>query len=82
MSLDRQSVQEKIIAHIRENMPDDEELTETTDLINGYFLDSLKIVSLTLFLETEFNTPFSGADINEETFSNAISLTDFVLAKA
>ena len=53
-------------------------LTNTTHLLDDWFLDSLGIVVTVLFLESNFKIKFSRADINGAAFASIDSLTDIV----
>ena len=59
----------------------DEALTEDTNLLQGWFMDSLAIVTPTLFIEEHFGVPLSRADINGDNFQNVSTLADLVLRK-
>jgi acyl carrier protein len=54
------------------------ELTETTNLLEEWFVDSLAIVNTTLFLEKNFGIEISRADINGTNFENISSLGELV----
>jgi acyl carrier protein len=56
-------------------------LTETTDLLEGWLMDSVGIVNTTMFLESEFGIAVRRADINAVHFKNIQSLTAYVLAR-
>lgn len=53
-------------------------LTDTTDLLEEWFVDSLGLVQTVMYLESEFNIAVSRADINGENFQNVSTLADFV----
>ena len=54
------------------------ELTDKTDLLDEWFVDSLGIVETVLFIETNFGIEVSRADIVGENFQNLAALSDFV----
>jgi acyl carrier protein len=53
-------------------------LTESTDLLGEWFVDSLGIIETVLYLEKTFDVDIRRADINGDNFSNLASLADFV----
>ncbi|MGB5305376.1 MAG: acyl carrier protein [Gammaproteobacteria bacterium] len=55
------------------------ELTETTNLLQDWFVDSLAIVNTTLFIESRFGISMARADINGDNFLNISTLADLVL---
>jgi acyl carrier protein len=56
-------------------------LSEDSDLVNEWFVDSMTIVSLVAFLEERFGVEVRRADINGKTFKNLRTLTDYVIAR-
>ena len=55
-----------------------QELTEETDLINDWLVESLRIVMVVDFIEKAFNIKFQQADINGQNFETLASLVKFV----
>lgn len=53
-------------------------LTETTDLLEAWFVDSIGIVETVLFIETNFGISVSRADINGANFKSIATLSEFV----
>ena len=53
-------------------------LTESTDLLGEWFVDSLGIIETVLYLEKTFAVDIRRADINGDNFSNLASLADFI----
>jgi acyl carrier protein len=53
-------------------------LTDDTNLLNDWFVDSFGIVNTTLFLEQQFGIEISRADINAENFRSIKTLSQFV----
>lgn len=53
-------------------------LTDDTDLLDDWFVDSFGIVNTTLFLEETFNIDVSRADINAENFRSIETLAQYV----
>ncbi len=56
-------------------------LTNTTNLLEEWFLDSLAIVETVLFLERSFGAKFTGSDINGSSFKNIEALTELVFSR-
>ena len=57
------------------------ELTESTDLLEEWFVDSIGIVDTVLFMETQFGIDIKRADINRANFQTIATLTEFVEAR-
>lgn len=57
------------------------ELTDTTNLLEDFFVDSFGIIDTVMFLENTFGVQISRADINGENFRDVASLTEFVHAR-
>lgn len=55
-----------------------EQLTETTDLLQDWFIDSLAIVTTTLFIEEHFGIALARSDIVGDNFKDIASLADLV----
>ena len=71
-----------ITEFLRTEFPNDDlELGAETDLIDGWLGDSLSIVEIVLFLESEFGIGIDRADINGDVFANVASLGRFVAAR-
>lgn len=56
-------------------------LTETTHLIDDFFIDSFGIINTVMFLESTFGIEVGREDINETNFQNIESLSTFVAGK-
>lgn len=56
-------------------------LTDDTNLLNDWFVDSFGIVNTTLFLEQQFGIEISRADINAENFRSIETLSQYVAHK-
>jgi len=54
------------------------DLTESTDLLDEWFVDSLGIIETVLFLEQTFGVDIQRADINGTNFHNVATLSAFV----
>ena len=57
------------------------DLTETTDLLGEWFVDSLGIIETVLYLEKTFGVDVRRADINGDNFQNLATLSDFVVSR-
>ncbi len=53
-------------------------LSDSTNLLDDWFIDSFGIVSTVLFLEQKFGIEISRADINATTFSSIETLSQHV----
>jgi acyl carrier protein len=56
-------------------------LSDNTNLLNDWFVDSFGIISTTLFLEQNFGIEISRADINATTFRSIETLSQYVSDK-
>lgn len=54
------------------------DLTEHTDLLGEWFVDSLGIIETVLYLEKTFGVDIKRADINGDNFLNLETLSNFV----
>jgi len=54
------------------------ELTDTTNLLDEYFVDSFGIIDTVMFLENAFGIRIEQNDINGENFRDVTSLSAFV----
>ena len=57
------------------------ELTESTDLLEDWYVDSIGIVDTVLFLETRFGINIKRSDINRTNFQSIATLSGFVEAR-
>ncbi len=55
------------------------DLTESTDLLGEWFVDSMGIIETVLYLEKNFDIDIKRADINGDNFRNLATLSDFVV---
>ena len=53
-------------------------MTDTTNLLDDWFVDSFGIIEIVMFLEQSFGIKVSRADINGSNFGNIESLSEFV----
>lgn len=54
------------------------ELTDSTDLLNEWFIDSLAIVQTVLFLESNFGISLGRADIDAASFKSIDTLAGLI----
>ncbi len=57
------------------------ELTESTNLLEEWFVDSLGIIEMVMFLESRFGVEVSRAEINGVNFENLKSLSGYILSR-
>jgi acyl carrier protein len=57
------------------------ELTETTQLLDEWFADSMEVINMVLFLEKQFGIKMRDSDISAENFETLDALSNFVLSK-
>lgn len=55
------------------------ELTESTDLLGEWFIDSLGIIETVLYLERNFGVDVRRADINGDNFKSLETLSSFII---
>jgi acyl carrier protein len=55
------------------------ELTDDTDLLEDWFVDSLGIVETVMFIEVTFGARIARKDINAANFRSIATLTDFLV---
>jgi acyl carrier protein len=60
---------------------DPSQLTETTPLIDSGIIDSLGIMSLLGFLESDFSIEVSGDDLVPENFASIATITGLISQK-
>ena len=56
----------------------DVELTDSTNLLQDWFVDSLGIIETVLFIETNFDIDVKRADVNGTNFRDIATITGFV----
>ncbi len=77
--MNQKQISNRLREFLKKEFPNDgEELTNSTDLLGEYFVDSLGIVSTVLFLENSFHVEVARADINGTNFKNIDTLSEFV----
>ena len=77
--MEKTEIAARIRRYLEEEFPNDGvDLTDQTDLLEEWFIDSLGITETVLFLESSFGIELGRADINGSNFQNIDSLADFV----
>ena len=77
--MDATEISARIKSFFEESYPHQgKELTLSTDLLNGWFVDSLGIVMTVAFLEKTFEIDIKSTDVNITNFLSIDTLTDFV----
>ncbi len=77
--MDPQRIAARITDFFNESYPHDGMALEpTTDLLNGWFVDSLGIIMTVAFLEKSFGIDVQSADVNAENFFSIETLTRYV----
>ena len=80
--MERSQIAARLKAYLEREFPNETvELRDDTNLLEEWFTDSLGIVEMVMFLETEFGIRVARADLNAENFATLGTLTDFVLAR-
>ncbi len=57
------------------------ELKDTTDLLQEWFIDSLGIINMIMFLESEFNISVARSEINGDNFKDLNTLSAYINSK-
>ncbi len=82
MALDANEVAGRLHTFLTSEFPGQgNELTEETNLLDEWFLDSLGIIDVVMFLEEQFGIAIERHDINGDNFHSIASLTRFVLSR-
>ena len=80
--MNRSEIVDKLEDFLRQEFPNQGvELTEHTDLLGEWFVDSLGIIETVLYLEKTFGVDIKRADINGDNFMNLATLSDFVASR-
>ena len=78
----KQEIADKLKEFFHQEFPNPgKELTDTTNLLTDWLVDSFGVVSTAMFLEREFGVNVEPADINAEVFESIATLTDYVAAR-
>lgn len=77
--MDKHEIIEQIKAFLESEFPNPGiDLTETTPLLEEWFIDSLAIVDTVLFLENQFGVRIDRRDISGVHFRNVTALAELV----
>jgi acyl carrier protein len=80
--MDKQEIGSQIKTFLEEEFPDQGiELTESTDLLDAWFVDSLAVLNMALFLEKRFQIDIDQNDINGDNFGNIAALSALVFER-
>jgi acyl carrier protein len=72
-------IAEKIRAFLVDTFPhDDLELSDSTDLMGEWFVDSFGLVQTVMFLESEFSIELRRADVHPDNFRSVTTLLTLV----
>jgi len=80
--MDEAEIGQRIERFLRKENPSNHaELTPTTELMEGWLVDSLALLSLVSFFENDFDIAVKRRDINARNFSTLEHLVEFVKAR-
>lgn len=80
--MDRTEIVDRLKVFLQQEFPNQGvELTEATDLLGEWFVDSLGIIETVLYLEKTFGVEIRRADINGDNFRNLATLSAFIDAR-
>ena len=80
--MNRNEIVENLKSFLQQEFPNQGvDLTESTDLLGEWFVDSLGIIETVLYLEKNFGVDVKRADINGDNFRNLANLSDFVFER-
>jgi acyl carrier protein len=80
--MNRSEIVDSLKAFLHQEFPNQGvALTETTDLLGEWFVDSLGIIETVLYLEKNFGIDIKRADINGDNFRNLATLSDFIVKR-
>ena len=72
----------RLLRYLQEEFPNQGVvLSETTNLLDEWFIDSLGIIETVLFLEKTFGVDIRRADINGDNFRDVAALSGFVATR-
>lgn len=76
------NIKEKIKEFLTEEFPNEGvDLTDTTDLLKEWFIDSLGIINMIMFLESEFDINVERSEINGDNFKDINTLSEYISCK-
>jgi acyl carrier protein len=80
--MNKTEITDRLKAFLQQEFPNQGvELTETTDLLGEWFIDSLGIIETVLYLEKTFAIDIRRADINGDNFRNLATLSAFIISR-
>ncbi|MEM7232941.1 MAG: acyl carrier protein [Planctomycetota bacterium] len=79
---DRNEIIQRLRAHLEESSPSGGEgLDDDASLFEDWFVDSLAIITLVVFLEQSFGIEMRRVDIDEDNFRSINTLASFIAAR-
>ena len=80
--MDKQEIARQVREYIGREMPkSDVELTDTTNLLEEWFVDSMQVVQIVMFIESPFGVDVYRADINGQNFRNIETISQLVAGR-
>ena len=80
--MDKQEIARQVREYIGREMPkSDVELTDTTNLLEEWFVDSMQVVQIVMFIESQFGVDVYRADINGQNFRNIETISQLVAGR-
>jgi len=77
--MDKTAIIAQIRAFLEAEFPNQSvKLTESTNLVEGWFIDSFGIIRTIMFIEETYGIGMTRADINGANFENLTTLSEFV----
>ena len=78
------SNKQKILSNIIDNLLDDPdtEIDENTSLFRDQVLDSLNLIALINYLESEFSIKIAASEVNIDNFDTILAIDAFISSKA
>ncbi|MFK7777421.1 MAG: acyl carrier protein [Gimesia sp.] len=74
------SIQHRLVEFLQ-SVTGQQNLTATTDLIDSGLLDSLTMMDLLVFVESEFQLRLDFQDITPEFFKNSSTITELIISR-
>lgn len=81
--MNTEEIKKQVHTFLNDEFPNDAvELTYETDLLNEWFVDSLGIINMIMFLESQFDINVARPEINGDNFKNIATLADYIASKS
>ncbi|MEM9952245.1 MAG: acyl carrier protein [Chloroflexota bacterium] len=80
INITKDEMNAKLLAYVQDELMEDdsEPITYETDLIMGGVIDSLDIIHLITFVQSEFEIQIPPMDVTVENFSTIDAITDYI----